>query len=275
MTTSSDAAPLRLNLVSDGTFRLDGGAMFGVVPRVLWEKVLPPDESNRVELGLNCLLVRGGDRILLLETGVGEKRKELMAERYRHEPAPGLMAALAAAGVKPAEVTDVVNSHLHWDHAGGNTCRRGGGLLQATFPQAIYHVQRGELAHAREAGARGRGSYMQDDYEILEKEGRLALLDGEAEIMPGVTVHPAPGHLPHMQVVLLQGRDGTVFFPADLIPTRHHLAPAWVMGFDVEPELTVRTKDHWLRRCAAGGWRMFLYHEAGHPWGLVGSECGP
>jgi glyoxylase-like metal-dependent hydrolase (beta-lactamase superfamily II) len=248
-------------ILTTGTFALDGGAMFGVVPRVLWEKAMVPDAAHRVHLALNCLLVRSGERVVLVETGLGTDLDERMKERHAPSSSGGLVAALASAGLAPEDVTDVVNTHLHWDHAGGNTCLGPDGDLRPVFPRASYYVQRSELAFAREAPARMAGSYDRDHFEPLIASGSLVLLDGVTPIAPGIQVHPAPGHLPHMQVVTLETEQGTVFFPSDLIPTHHHLAPAWGMAYDSEPLTLSREKAHWLERAAAGSWTIAFYHD--------------
>ncbi len=270
----ADGPALEWAILSDGTFALDGGAMFGVVPRALWGQALPPDADNRVRLGLNCLLVRRGGRTVLVDTGVGDKGDEAFRTRHAVERQGGLTAALAARGIGPEEVTDVINSHLHWDHAGGNTRPGEGGRPVATFPGATYYSQRGEVAFARARHPRTRGSYRPEDFEPLLEEGRMVLVDGEAEIAPGIRVHPAAGHLPHMQVVTVEAGDRTLLFAADLIPTTHHLAPAWVMGFDVEPLTTAEVKGRWLARAAAEGWSVIFYHDAQRPLGRVAEKRG-
>ncbi|TDI29397.1 MAG: MBL fold metallo-hydrolase [Acidobacteria bacterium] len=257
-----------------GTFALDGGAMFGVVPRVLWQKVLPPDSEHRVRLGLNCLLVRSGPQVILVETGIGRTGDATFGRRHAPSDEDGLASALAAAGVEPEEVTDVVNTHLHWDHAGGNCRRRPDGSLEPAFPRATYHIQRGEWQFARQASARMKGSYRADDFEPLDRAGRLLLLDGPATIAPGVQVRPAPGHLPFMQVVTVHTETGTLFFPSDLVPTRHHLAPAWGMSFDCEPLVVAAEKRRWLERAARKDWTLLFYHDADAPLARVESAGG-
>jgi len=267
----SDEVADSWQLLPTGTFALDGGAMFGVVPRALWQKVLPPDDEHRVRLGLNCLLVRCGKRVILVETGIGRVVDDTFRRRHAPSEADGIMSALAAHDLAPEDVTDVVNTHLHWDHAGGNCRRRPDGTPGAAFPRATYHVQRGEWQFARQATGRVKGSYRPDDFEPLAREGRLLLLDGAAAIAPGVHVCPAPGHLPHMQVVTVRTPEGTLFFPSDLIPTRHHLAPAWGMGFDCEPLTVATEKRRWLERAAEGNWTLLFYHDADDALG--GVEC--
>jgi glyoxylase-like metal-dependent hydrolase (beta-lactamase superfamily II) len=252
-----------------GTFALDGGAMFGIIPRLLWEAVLPPDSAHRVHLALNCLLVRSGDRVILVETGIGTALDDRFRERHAPSSEDGLARALAAAGVGPGEVTDVVNTHLHWDHAGGNTCRDRTGDLTPAFPHATYYVHRAELALARAAPYRMSGSYCRDHFEPLVAAGNMVLLDGATRIAPGVMVHPAPGHLPHMQVVTVETDQGMLFAPADLIPTHHHLAQAWGMAYDCEPLTVAREKARWLERAVGEDWTILFYHDHQVPTGRV------
>jgi glyoxylase-like metal-dependent hydrolase (beta-lactamase superfamily II) len=260
-------------VVSDGTFALDGGAMFGVVPRPLWEKRMPPDARHRVKLGLNCLLVRSGGRTILVDTGLGDKGDQLFRTRHAVEGG-ALLRELDERGLNAGDVTDVINSHLHWDHAGGNTRRRSDGKLEPAFPNAAYHVQRAELAFARAAGLRTRGSYEPDDFEPLLSSGQMVLLDGEAAIAPGVRVHPAAGHLPAMQVVTVSAAGSTVLFAADLIPTTLHLSPAWIMAYDLEPLVTLKTKMIWLERATAHGWTVIFYHDPDCSAGIVEERDG-
>ena len=269
-----DLGDLVVQIVSDGRFALDGGAIFGVVPRALWSRSLPADRANRVPLALNCLLVSGHGRHVLIDTGLGEKGDERFRQRHDVRRCGGVVEALARLGIDPGDVTDVVNTHLHWDHAGGNTFPARGEPPGPTFPRASYHVQEQELAFARRAGERTRGSYRAEDFEPLVSQGRLVLLDGRTDIAPGITVHLAPGHLPHMQVVTVTGRNGTVFFPADLVPTTHHLAPAWIMAYDVEPLRTLETKKEWLDRAARGEWRVVFYHDVDCPVATVEEREG-
>ena len=256
-------------ILPTGTFALDGGAMFGIIPRPLWESLLPPDESHRVHLALNCLLIRSGDQVILVETGIGTAFDDRFRQHHAPSAEDGLAQALAAAGVEPGKVTDVVNTHLHWDHAGGNTCRDASGDLVPAFPHANYHAHRAELAFARAAPFRMSGSYNRDHFEPLVAAGSMVLLDGTTEIAPGVMVHPAPGHLPYMQAVTVETEQGTLFAPADLIPTHHHLAPAWGMAYDCEPLTVAREKARWLERAAAEAWTILFYHDAQVPAGRV------
>ena len=252
-------------ILSDGTFALDGGAMFGAVPRRQWEAALAPDATHRVRLGLNCLLVRSGGEVILVDTGAGAcGGADFAREHDLRRPGGGLLSALAAAGAAPDDVTLVVNSHLHWDHAGGNVSAEAGRAAPA-FPRALYLTQRAELRRAADPPTRLRASWRSEAWEPLLARGCLRPLDGATEIAPGVRVDPVDGHVSHLQVVTLSGTRGTLFHPSDLVPTRHHLRPAWVMAYDAEPDRTVDNKRRWLSRAAAAGWWIVFGHDAETP----------
>lgn len=244
-----------------GEFRLDGGAMFGVVPRVVWERLTPPDESHRIRLQTNCLLIRGEGVTVLVDTGVGDKDNSQFRDRFAVEESPGLIGALKKAGLEPEDVTHVAISHLHWDHAGGATRRDAAGALVPTFPRARYVVQRGEWEEANAPSDRARASYVRDNFLPLEAAGCLELVDGETEIAPGITVFKAPGHNRHMQCIRVDSAGQTGIFLADLVPTRHHLPLAFVMGYDLFPATTVETKRELLAAIESGGWYVFFDHD--------------
>ncbi|MBN2170292.1 MAG: MBL fold metallo-hydrolase [Candidatus Krumholzibacteriota bacterium] len=252
----------RVHRVSDGTFRLDGGAMFGVVPRVLWEKARPPDARNRILLGLNCMLVAGPDYLALVDTGLGDKRGARFADLYDVDRKTTLAGSLADLDVAPADVTHVVLTHLHFDHCGGNIRRNAAGEPAPAFPNARHFVQRGEWEDAAR-GAPGADDYLPAGLRVIEAAGLLDLVDGEASILPGLTLLPTPGHTRHHQSVLVRTPRGAVLFAGDLIPTASHLAPAWNMAYDLYPVTTRETKGRVLARLREEGWRLFLEHEPG------------
>jgi glyoxylase-like metal-dependent hydrolase (beta-lactamase superfamily II) len=257
---------LRCHALEGGIQRLDGGAMFGVVPKPLWERRAPPDPRNRIPLGLRCLLVEHPDGLVLVDTGLGNKEDAKFVEIYGVEnqgrTGPTQVEdALAEAGYRPDDVRTVINTHLHFDHAGGNTFVDPGGTVRLSFPKATYLVQSGDLEFARHANERTRASYLPPNYEPVAQAGRFRLLEGDGEVLPGISVRLIPGHVPFLQGVLLQSGRDTLFYLADLIPTRHHLPLPWIMGYDVEPLRTLESKRVLVRTAADEGWWLFFEHD--------------
>lgn len=249
-----------LHAVSDGTFRLDGGAMFGIVPKPLWEAVAPPDEKNRITLSLTTLLIRTGKANVLVDTGIGGKHDRKFLEMYdvrRDRPLP---EGLKALGVGPEDVDFVILSHLHFDHAGGATVRANGDVAPA-FPRATYVIQEGMWAEAMEPNPRTKGSYMPEDFVPLRKAGRVKFVKGEEEITPGVRVRLTGGHVKHHQVVVAESRGRKAFYWADLLPTTAHLRPAWVMGYDLYPHEVASLKAKWLEDAVRERWVNVFEHD--------------
>jgi glyoxylase-like metal-dependent hydrolase (beta-lactamase superfamily II) len=257
---------LEIHALSDGTFALDGGAMFGVVPRVLWERHLPPDALHRVGLGLNCLLVRAADgQHVLCDTGLGDRWDDGARERLALDGGGRVVGELATLGLAPEDVDVVVLSHLHFDHAGGAVRRGADGALAPTFPRARHVVQAAEWREARSPHERHRASYRPDDFLPLESAGVLELVEGTIDVAPGVRVSHAPGHCPGLQVVTVESAGETLVFPSDLLPTRAHLRPTWHMGFDLDARATVDAKTALLAQVAAGDWIVAFDHDASVP----------
>ncbi len=238
--------------------------MFGVVPRPLWEKERPPDERNRIRLEMNLVLIEDGARRILVDTGAGTKWDDKYRDIYGLAPRP-VAEILAPAGITPEQVDLVVNTHLHFDHAGGNTVRNARGEIVAAFPNARFLVQRGELESARAANERNRASYLAENYEPLVAEGRFELLDGPVRLGPEIELRVAPGHTPHMQVPVLATGAGTVAFLADLVPTASHVPYPYVMGYDLEPLVTLETKRRMLPEAARNGWVLLFEHDGDVP----------
>jgi len=265
----------RVEVVPGGEFRLDGGAMFGVVPRALWQHVAPPDEENRVRLEANCLFVEGAGERVLVETGMGDKWTPRQREMYGVGGRRGLAESLyERAGCRAEDVTVVVNTHLHFDHAGGNTKLNDEGRVVPTFPNARYLVSRAEFEHAEEPHERDRASYLPENWRPLAESGQLELKDAEYEVVPGLTLETVPGHSRTMQCVRLERAGRTLYGFADLVPTRAHVPLAWVMGYDLYPVETVEAKRRLLPQAAREGWLCLFYHDAEAPLARVVEEGG-
>lgn len=249
-----------VQIFSDGIFRLDGGAMFGVVPKVLWEKQKPADELNRVAMDMNCLLIRDGANVVLVETGAGPKLNDKQKRNFGVDGPPRLLDELARRGVRPDEVTLVINTHLHFDHAGGNTYRDGERVV-ATFPRASYVFQRLEWADANSPNERTRGSYLPEDFAPLEAAGRLELIDEAVEILPGIRLDRIQGHTRGTQTVRVTDGKQTLFFSSDFMPDRHHLPLPWIPSQDLYPLETLAAKKVILPRAIAERWIVAFTHD--------------
>lgn len=264
---------VQVTILDAGRIRLDGGAMFGVVPRVLWERERKPDERNRIELGMNLMLVEDGRRRVLVDSGAGSKWDEAARDRYGLEPRTPA-EALAPAGVDPASIDVVVNSHLHFDHAGGNTVRDPDGSLRAAFPNAEYVVQKGDLEFARRENDRTRASYYPENYEPLVAQGRVRFVEGDADLGPGIRLRLVPGHTPWLQAVLVSGGGRTVAFLSDLVPTASHVAYGWIMAYDLDPLATLATKKRVLPEAVRQGWVVVFPHDASTPAAILEERAG-
>lgn len=264
---------VRLTVLQAGRLRLDGGAMFGVVPKAVWERKRPADLRNRILLGMNVLLVEDGRRRILVDTGAGTAWDETGRDRYGIETASAA-DLLAPAGLRPEHVDLVICSHLHFDHAGGNTERRPDGRLVASYPNAHYIVQRGELALARHPNERTRGSYRSQDFEPLAEDGRLREVEGSTWVAPYLELRLAPGHTPFHQVPLVRTREGTVAFLADLVPTSSHVPYPYIMAYDLEPLATLATKKRLLPEAARQGWLLVFEHDIELPVGVLRERQG-
>jgi len=245
----------------DGRFKLDGGAMFGVVPKVFWEKHHPADEMNRIDLDLRCLLAEDGNRRILVDTGIGDRWDEKKTGVFAIERRPNqLVAELAEAGITRESITDVVLTHLHFDHAGG-TFREGDRGLEPVFPQAKHWVQKRHWEWAHDPSERDRASFRLEDFKLLEDNDALVLVDGQVEILPGVRVTPISGHTPGQQMVEFVTGKGTVVFCADLLPFLSQVHVPWIMGFDLNPLLTVTEKKQFLTRAVEEEFILVFEHD--------------
>jgi glyoxylase-like metal-dependent hydrolase (beta-lactamase superfamily II) len=274
---------LRCHTLEGGRQRLDGGAMFGVVPRTLWRTRIEPDDRNRIPLAMRCLLVEHPDGLVLIDTALGNKEDGKFLDIYGVENqglegATQLEDALASAGFLPRDVRWVINTHLHFDHAGGNTTmdpdlendpRRH---IRPTYPNATYVVQRGELEFARHTNERTRASYLPHNFEPIAAADRWQLAEGNTEVLPGISLRVTPGHVPYHQAVLIRDQGETAVFVGDLFPTASHLPLAWIMGYDLEPLRTLESKRTLLADAIEGRWRIIFEHDPGILFGVPVQE---
>lgn len=269
--------PWDVQIVSGGTFRLDGGAMFGSVPKVVWQKVYPADEDNQILMGTNCLLIRGevGGRqhVILVDNGNGDKETDDFMARFKFEGRGVLDANLARHGVTPADITLCILSHLHFDHAGGSTRLDATGKVVPSFPNARHVVQVRDLADARQPHLRVKASYLPQNWEPLEAAGLLDTVEGTAELLPGISVRLAPGHIAGLQNVVIEGGGRRLVYLADLIPTARHIQPAWVMGYDLDVVTCVNERLKLLEEVTATGTICVFEHDPEIPAGTVSRDA--
>ena len=264
---------LELVSVSDGFMRVDGGSMFGTVPKALWQTYCPPDERNRITLAMRPLIVRGA-RTLLIDAGLGGKESGTFHEIYGVDRTRSLEVTMAEAGIAPEDVDIVLASHLHVDHAGGFTYRDAAGRVRPTFPRAQYIVRRGEWEDAAHPHERNRASYLADNYVPLADAGVLQLVDDDATIMPGVKVRRTGGHTMHHQVVLIESKGQTAAYAADLIPTTAHVRDAWIMAFDLCPMDTLAAKKQFVKDAIEKETLVFFAHDAAVAAGYIREQNG-
>jgi glyoxylase-like metal-dependent hydrolase (beta-lactamase superfamily II) len=273
-----------LTVCTDGTYLLDGGAMFGVVPKTLWQKRIPANQDNQILLGLNAVVVRTGQLTVVIETGVGNKQTPKMRQIFQNQEL--LPASLVAAGVDPAEVDIVINTHLHFDHCGWNTTLHPDGSVTPTFPNARYFAHAGEVAHGHLQLDRDRVSYLSPNYDPLIESGQMTLLDdagiaANPVICPGVSVELFPGHTAQMMGVHIAPQRAVESRPAgstttphacyigDLIPTAHHLDPTWVMGYDLDPLRCIEERKRFYARAIPEQWLVLFTHDHDTPMAQV------
>lgn len=271
-----DLGDFRLYSLNDGVFRLDGGAIFGVVPKTLWEKKARPDDLNRVPLGLNPLLIRTGTDNILVDTGIGGKGDEKFRSVYAIERASTLTGSLAAIGLRPEEITVVINTHLHFDHAGGNTFVDAGGQIRPVFSKARHIVQRGEWEAANAPNERTQASYRQEDFLPVMKDGLFELVEGDSEVVKGVSVFRTSGHNRDIQLVRVTSGGETAVYLSDIVPTVAHLEYPYIMGYDLFPLETLKAKKEILVRAAKERWLLVFVHDPASTMGFVRiKESGP
>jgi glyoxylase-like metal-dependent hydrolase (beta-lactamase superfamily II) len=258
----------------DGYFYLDGGAMFGVVPKTLWEQKCPADSKNRIRLALNSVLVKTSEALVLVETGIGTKIDQKFREIYCVEKDPGLLPSLSRLGFGPEDIDFVINTHLHFDHCGGNTFRDDTGRVVPTFPRARYIIQRGEWEWARQPNEREKNSYLEENFLPLEDYGLLGLVEGNSLITEGVEVVLSPGHTPRHQSVKVSSRGKTLFYLGDLVPTSAHIRLSYIMSYDLFPLETLESKKKFYKQAMEEDWILAFVHDPVHYFGRVGKKNG-
>jgi glyoxylase-like metal-dependent hydrolase (beta-lactamase superfamily II) len=269
-----------LTVCTDGTYLLDGGAMFGVVPKTLWQKRIPADDQNRIVLGLNTVVVRTGKQTVVIETGIGNKQSAKMREIHGNQEL--LPESLKAAGIWVDEVDIVINTHLHFDHCGWNTTLHPDGSVTPTFPNARYFAHAGEVAHGHLQLDRDRVSYLSPNYDPLIESGQMMLLTTEeiranAEIVPGISVELFPGHTAQLMGVHIEskapgGASEHACYISDLIPTTHHLDPTWVMGYDLDPLTCIEQRKRFYKRAIPEEWLVLFTHDHNTPMARIGTN---
>lgn len=277
LSRSTQVGSIRIHGIEAGVQQLDGGAMFGVVPKPLWERRISADNRNRIPLAMRCLLVEAPNALVLIDTGVGNKYSEKFAEIYGISNAGDptrLEDGIRDAGFDPSDIDIVLSTHLHFDHAGGNTFRRDDGEIVPTFPEARYVVQRGELDFAHSQNERIRASYLRENFEAVGAAGLWDLLEGEGQVTEGIEVTLTPGHTPFHQSVLIRSGGETACFLADVCPTSAHLPLPWIMGYDLEPLVTLESKRVLWERALEEDWLLVFEHDPRVPWGRLDPDAG-
>lgn len=263
----------KITALSDGHFRLDGGAMWGVVPQNLWRKMTPPAEDNTILMTLRPFLCERGDEKIVIEVGVGDRWSEKLAKIYHLMPTTSLDATLRACGVTPEEVTHVVASHCHWDHIGAMV-REEDGALVPRFPNARHYASAIEVQMAKAPGHARKGSYRADDIVPIEEAGLLTTWSGDQELLPGLRAHELGGHSDGVSVITLNedGEGDTAIFWADVVPTTHHIQPPYIMAYDIDVVRSFDVRSEWMQRAADGGWLGLFYHDVDHGFGRLSKD---
>jgi len=255
-----------MTAISDGTYVADGGAFFGIIPKVMWEKKVKADALNRITVSCNSVLVRTGSRNILIETGIGNKLEEKRKKIF--ETQEKLLENLSATSVAPDEIDIVINSHLHFDHCGWNTVYRNGAAV-ATFPRAKYFAPLGEWKHGSLQLERDRVSYLSPNYDPLIQSGQMQLIDGNAEIAPGISVEVWPGHTRNMWGVFIRSGGKTACYISDLVHTTWHLDPVWAMAYDLFPLEVLENRKRYYSRAIPEHWLTIFTHDPEVPWAYV------
>ena len=259
----------KLYSIETGRFALDGGAMFGVVPKNLWNRTNPADEKNRIELAMRLLLLKSDDRLILIDTGIGDKMDEKMTSIYSiNHSKSALDKSLEKLEISPYQITDVILSHLHFDHAGGTTYQKNG-KIELTFPNATHHVQKEQWNWALSPSDKDRASFIKENFLQIERQNKLNLLNGNYELLPGVECLIMYGHTPGMQLVKIYNGSRTLLYCSDLIPTASHIPIPWIMAYDNNPLITLDEKNKLLPKIVDEEWILYFEHDPFRKAGTV------
>lgn len=253
---------MKLHVIDTGLFKLDGGAMFGVVPKTLWSKYQVPDENNRVTWAMRCLLIEKDDKRILIDTGVGDKQDDKFFSHFELHGTERLLPSLAKAGFQPEDITDVVLTHLHFDHCGGAVNKTADGQLQLTFPNATYWSDKVHWEVAKNPNVREKASFLKENFMLIEEKGRLKFVDEYTAIIPELTFSLANGHTEGMIIPIIKMNDKTIVYMADLIASASHIPLAWVMGYDLHPLTVIREKEVFLKQAVEENIILFFEHDA-------------
>jgi len=276
LSRSMQVGSIRVHGIEAGVQQLDGGAMFGVVPKPLWERRIPADTRNRIPLSMRCLLVEAPNALVLIDTGAGNKYDEKFGDIYGISNAGDptrLEDGIRHAGFDPSDVEIVLNTHLHFDHAGGNTVAAADGEIQPAFPGARYVVQKGELHFAASRNERIRASYLAENFEPIAEAGLWDLFEGDGEVTEGVRMLPTPGHTPFHQSIMIESDGEVACYLADVCPTSAHIPLPWIMGYDLEPLVTLESKRGLWTRALEEDWLLIFEHDPRVPWGRLDPDA--
>ena len=252
----------KVSVIDTGRFWLDGGAMMGSVPKVLWEKTNMPDGKNRIELALRCLLLDNGEKVVLIETGLGNKINSKFRNMFNVCQADdALNRSLLNCGYKPEDISDVILTHLHFDHSGGATKFDSNGVIVPSFPNAIYHVSERNWDIGLNPNPRDKASYLDENYLCIQKTGQLSLIGQDSQIIDSISAISVDGHTFGQQLVKVDGGSDILVFCSDLIPLRSHLKLPWIMGYDLNAYLTLKEKTKFLLDAAKNNWWLYFYHD--------------
>jgi len=252
----------KISIIEAGTLMLDGGAMMGAVPKVLWEKTNPPDSLNRIKLAMRCLLLDDGENVVLIETGIGDKYDNHFKNMFAINQEKNILSyALSKHGYLPENITHVLLTHLHFDHAGGATELDKTGLIVPTFSNAKYYISENNWKAGKNPNPKDRASYLSENYESLEQFGVLNIIPENYEILPGISTYVVNGHTQGQQLIKVESNKKTIVFCSDLIPLKSHIKVPWIMGYDLNASLTLIEKEKFLSNAAKEDWILFFYHD--------------